>query len=265
LSGRSTDRKVPYNEWVNLVWVCFLTLAIAAYWVYNPSLLSEIMRVIENAVSGEAIFFSDIIINFALLLIGFSALRYFVLMVLNINKRQFALVFSNLAYCLILAFFGYLFNSWFHQNLSTYYVTSVLLLVIGLYKVFHGVFNGLFRENQLDILVGDYGEVIFGIRILISSFLFMEDKFLVFRSFAVYLFEKLNLSPTEFEFVINFVAFMEVCLFVYLVTEFPIRLIFTRCKRCSMIFLKIGVVESSWDSEHASKHRHCPRCGAACF
>ena len=265
MSGKPTDRKIPYNELVNLVWVCLLTLAIAAYWIYNPSLLPEIMRVIENAVSGEAILFSEIIINFVLLLIGFSAFRFFVLMVLSINKRQFALVFSNLTYCLILAFFGYLFNSWFNLNLSTYYVTSILLLVIGLYKVSNGISNGLFRENQPNTLLGDYTEVIFGIRILTLSFLLMEDKFLVFRSFAVYLFEKFKLSPTELEFEINFVAFLVVCLFVYVVTEFLLRLIFTKCKRCSMLFLKVGVIESSWDSEHASKHRHCPRCGAACF
>ena len=265
LSEKPTKRKIPDEERVNLVGLCLLALAITAYWIYNPSLLSELIGILENAVSGSPVLFSDVTINFALLFILFSAFRFLVLMVVNVAKKRLPMVVGNLTYCFILAVIAYLFNSWFHVTLSTYYIVSVLLFLIGVYEVSKGVVNGLFRENQPRILIGDWRVVLFGIRILILSALFTEGNFLVFRRFTTFLTESLRLSFVGFELIINFIAFMIICLFVYLLTELPKRLIFTQCKRCNMVFLNIGVREAGWNSEHTLKHKHCPRCGAACF
>ncbi len=265
MSEKPTKRQIPDEERVNLVWLCLLALAITAYWIYNPSLLSELIGILENAISGSPVLFSDVTANFALLFTLLSAFRFFVLMVLNVAKKRLPMVVGNLTYCFILAVIAYLFSSWFHVTLSTYYVVSVLLFLIGLYEISKGVVNGLFRENQPRILIGDWRVVVFGTRILILSALFAEGNFLVFRRFTIFLTESLGLSFAGFELIINFIAFIIVCLFVYLLTELPKRLIFTQCKRCNMVFLNIGVREASWNSEHTSKHKHCPRCGAACF
>ena len=265
MSEKPTKRRIPDKEWVNLVWLCLLALAIAAYWICNPSLPSELIGILENAISGSPVLFSDVTINFALLFTLLSAFRFFVLMVVNVAKKRLPMVVGNLTYCFILAVIAYLLNSWFHVTLSTYYIVSVLLSLIGVYEVSKGVVNGLFRENQPRILIGDWRVVLFGTRILILSALFTEGNFLVFRRFTIFLTESLRLSFAGFELIINFIAFIIVCSFVYLLAELPKRLISTQCKRCNMGFLNIGVREASWNSEHTLKHKHCPRCGAACF
>lgn len=265
MSEKPTKRQIPDEERVNRVWLCLLALAITAYWIYNPSLLSELIGILENAISGSPVLFSDVTANFALLFTLLSAFRFFVLMVLNAAKKRLPMVVGNLTYCFILATMAYLLSSWFQVTLSTYYIVSILLLLIGLYEISKGVVNGLFRDNQPRILIGDWRVVVFGTRILILSALFAEGNFLVSRRFTIFLTESLGLSFAGFELIINFIAFIIVCLFVYLLTELPKRLIFTQCKRCNMVFLNIGVREASWNSEHTSKHKHCPRCGAACF
>lgn len=265
MSGHLGKRRIPHIELVNMVWLGLLSLAIAIYWISNPSLLSDMISMIEKAISGEPNQFSDVLINFALLFIYFSAFRFFILMVIGIFEKRFPMVIGNLTYCFILAFAGYLFNSWIHVKLSAYYIVSMLLFLIGLYKISKGLTNGLFHGNQPRILTGNWGDIIFGIRTLILSSLFTEENFLVFKNFTIFLTGTLELPPADFGFTINIIAFMEICLFVYVLTELPKRLIFTQCKNCGMVFLTAGVPESSWDSEHTSKHRHCPRCGAACF
>ena len=265
MSNRRTHRRISSQELINLLWLCLLSLAIAVYWFYNPSLLSEIISIIENAISGVPNQFSDVTINFALLFIYFSAFRFSIQMVVSIIEKQLPMAIGNLTYCVILVAAGYLFNSWFHVNLSTYYIVSMLLLLISLYKISRGIANGLFHGNKLRILGGNWGDIIFGIRTLVLSFLFNEDNFLVFKNFTIFMTETAGFSPSELGFAVNFIAFMGICLFVYALTELPKRLVFEQCKNCNMVFLKIGVPESSWDSEHTSKHRHCPRCGAACF
>ena len=265
MSNQQVWRRISLRELVNLLWLCLLSLAIVVYWFYNPSLLSEMINIIKNVISGVPNQFSGVIVNFALLFIYFSAFRFLILMVISILEKRLPIVIGNLTYCVILAAAGYLFNSWYHVNLSGYYIVSMLLLLSGLYKISRGLANGLFHGNKLRVLEGNWGDIIFGIRTLILSFLFNEDNFLVFKNFTIFLIETAGLPPNELDFAISFIAFIGICLFAYMLTELPKRLVFMQCRNCDMVFLKIGVPESSWDSEHTIKHRHCPRCGAACF
>jgi len=162
-------------------------------------------------------------------------------MVVSIIEKHLPMVIGNLTYCVILAVAGYLFNSWFHVNLSAYYIVSMLLLLISLYKISKGFANGLFHGNKPRILGGNWGDIIFGIRILLLSFLFKEeDNFLIFKNFTIFLTETLGFSPAELGFAISFIAFIGMCLFVYVLTELPKRLIFMQCKNCGQVFLKIG-------------------------
>ena len=231
MSDRQVHGRIFSRELINLIWVCLLSLAIAVYWFYNPSLLSEIIGTIENAISGVSNQLSDVIINFALLFIYFSAFRFSILMVVSIIEKHLPMVIGNLTYCVILAVAGYLFNSWFHVNLSAYYVVSMLLLLIGLYKISRGFTNGLFHGNKPRILEGNWGDIISGIRVLILSFFFNEGNFLVFKNFAVFLTETVGFSPAELGFAISFIAFTGICLFVYVLTELPKKLIFMQCKK----------------------------------
>jgi len=256
---------MPIKDLVNIIWLCLLVFATAAYWFYNPSLLSELVDIIGNAVSGGLVLFSDLTANFVLLLISLLALRFFMFLIAEVVKKQMPKAIGNLAGCLISAVFIFLFNSWVHVTLSAYYVLSILLFLFGLYEVSKGICNGLFRENQTNILKGDWKTLLLGVRIMLLSVIFTESDFLVFRDFVYLIPGLISMPLIEGEFIPDFSAFMLIVLFVYILTAVPSRLIFVKCKRCKMVFLEIGVPESSWDSEHTSKHRHCPRCGAACF
>jgi len=71
-----------------------------------------------------------------------------------------------------------------HVTLSAYYVLSILLFLFGLYEVSKAICNGLFRENQTNILKGDWKTFLLGGRIMLFSVIFTESNFLVFRDFA---------------------------------------------------------------------------------
>lgn len=258
-------RKIPVAEWINLGWLSLFILALAVYWFYNPSLLSELIGLAEKTISGKTIVFSQVIVNFVLLFAWFSALRFFALMIVGMIEKKIPLVIENLVSAIISIALGHTFNSWYRIGLLTFEVGSILLFLYSLHVISKGIANGWFRDNEQRILVGDWGEVVIGIRVLVLSWFFTQENFSIFRGFTVFLAEKFTMTLDPLSFFVSFLAFLEICLFVFLLTWFPIRLVFTRCKKCEMLFLNIGVHISSWDSEHTSRHRHCPRCEAACF
>ncbi|MBS7614887.1 hypothetical protein KEJ18_04060 [Candidatus Bathyarchaeota archaeon] len=265
MSAVQTKRKMLSDDLINIVWLCLLALAVVVYWLYNLSLLSELVDIIRDAISEGLVIFSGTTANFVLLFIWLSAFRFFILIVADFAKKQLPKAVGNLTCCLMLAVTACLFDSWLRVTLSVYYALSILLFLIGLCKVAKGIANGLFRGNQRNVLNGDWRTILFGIRTMILAVLFTESNFLVFRDFVLLVSEMIGAPLMRGEFVADLSTFMILVLFVYILTEIPSRLIFTRCKRCKMLFLKIGVSESSWDSEHTLRHRHCPRCGATCF
>lgn len=260
-----TRRKIPVAEWLNLAWLSLFILALAVYWFHNPSLLSELIGLVEKTISGETIVFSEIIVNFVLLFAWSSAARFFALMIVGIIEKKIPLITENLVSAIISIALGHTFNSWHRVSLLTFEVGSILLFLYSLHVISKGIANGWFRDNEQRILMGDWGEVVTGIRMLIFSWFFTQENFSIFRDFTVFLAEKCTVTLDPLSFFVSFLAFLEICFFVFLLTWFPTRLVFTRCKKCGMLFLNIGVHVSGWDSEHTSMHRHCPRCGAACF
>jgi len=265
LSEKSSRRKVRLEDWVSLGWFGLLALAVAIYWVYNPSLLSELINVFQKAFSGEMIVFSEGVVTFVMLLAGLSAVRFFVLMAASAVHRDYPLTIGNSVFAVVSIVLGYTFNSWYQVNLSPFEVVRILLILTSLYMVSKGIASGWFHENKRRILAGDWKTVILGAKVLVLGLLFTEKSFLVLCGFTVFLAEKLSITLAPSSFLASSLTFLGTCLFVFLVTELPIRLVFTKCKRCGMLFLNIGAHVSSWDSEHTSRHRHCPRCGAPCF
>jgi len=265
LPKEPSRRKIPVKEWLNLGWLSLFILTLAIYWFYNPFLLSELIGLVEKTISGETIILSETIVNFVLLFAWSSAFRFLALMIASIIEKKTPPIIENLVYTFISLVLGHTFNSWYHTNLLTFEVGSTLLSLFSLYTISKGIAKGWFHDNKQRILEGDWARVVAGIRVLILSLFFTQENFSIFQSFTVFLAEKFTLTLDPLSLLVSLLAFLEICLFIFLLTEFPIRLVFAKCKKCEMLFLKIGVRISSWDSEHTSKHRHCPRCGAACF
>jgi len=90
-------REMSVKDLVNIIWLCLLVFATVAYWFYNPSLLSELVDIIGNAVSGGLVLFSDLTANFVLLLISLLALRFFMFLIAEVVKKQMPKAIGNLA------------------------------------------------------------------------------------------------------------------------------------------------------------------------
>ena len=120
--------------------------------------------------------------------------------------------------------------------------------------------QGFYINNRVRFVAANWGDIVRGLRFLVVGVVLSSNGALsVFESFTTFLAQKITLTLDPISS--GFLAFLEVLLLIFLLTELPVRYIFGRCKKCGMVFMKIGVPVSSWDSEHSFEHRHCPRCG----
>jgi len=120
LSERPPRRKIVREEWVDLGWLVVLILALLVYWIRNPSLLSDVIGLFKDALSGDRIMISEVMVNLALLFAWFSAARFFGLMVISIFESEIPLIIGNVACALISMSLGYILNSWYHAGLSRF-------------------------------------------------------------------------------------------------------------------------------------------------
>ena len=266
LSKRLVRRGVLAKDWVNLGWSGLLILVLVIYWINNPSFLREFIDLLTGAVTSGRIVLPEVIINVVFLLAVFLAIRFVALMVVSAVEKDYPLTVGNVVYAIISLALGHIFNVWSRNPPSIFEALNTLLIILSFYMISNGTATGWFYKNKLRILRGDWSGVVRGFRIFILGLFFQTNEtLLLFQGFTVFLvkfFLGMPLDPLSY--TATFLAFLEICLFTLLLTGFFIGAIFSKCNRCGILFLKIGVPVSSWDSEHTFEHRHCPRCGAVC-
>ncbi len=264
LSEEPVRRKVLVEEWVKLGWLGLLVFVVAVYWILYPSLLFDMVRLAEDAISLEAVTLSVTVVNFGVLLTLLSAIRFLTLMAINAYQKKTPRAIGNFVYATICVVLGILLSFWYNVLISTFELVNRLLLLVGLYIFSKGVTEGLFLGNRLSVSAGDWKDVIQGIKVFIFCLFLTEGNFAVFVNFTVFLAEQFNVSLVTSDLLVSCLAFLWIYLFVYILTELPSRLVFTKCGGCGMVFLNVSVHDSSWDSEHTLRHRHCPRCEKIC-